>query len=163
MADATPLTPNASASNADTGVLAATTNLIITTYDETPLEVMTDLIFEDIGGQEIINMSRTDIVNGQNIIYQPIKNLASINYQYNPQNILSLQDTSENYFKNFPINAANKIPNIGTGVDGSTVYIDNSTGNLVIELINIENDEQVEVQILKDGTFFNDTIYEVQQ
>ena len=163
MASATPPTPDTTASNADTGVLAATTNLIITSYEETPLEVMTDLIFEDIGGQEIINISRTDIINGQDIIYQPIKNLASINYQYNPQNILALQDTSENYFKKFPINAANKVPNTGTGINGSTVYIDESTGNLIIELVNIENDEQVEVQILRNGTFFNDTIYEVQQ
>ena len=162
MASAIPLTPDTTASSADTGVLAATTNLIITSYDETPLEVMTDLIFEDIGGQEIINISRTDIVNGQDIIYQPIKNLASINYQYNPQNILALQDTSENYFKKFPINAAIKVPTIGTGLNGSTVYIDEATGNLVIELVNIEDDEQVEVQILRNGTFFNDTIYEVQ-
>ena len=162
MAGATPLTPDAISSSADTGVLAATTNLIITTYDETPLEVMTDLIFEDIGGQEIINMSRTDTINGQDVIYQPIKNLANINYQYNPQNILSLQDTSENYFKKFPINAANKVPTIGTGRNGSTVYIDEVTGNLVIELINIEDNEQLEVQILRNGVFFNDTIYEVQ-
>ncbi len=162
MASAIPLTPDTTASSADTGVLAATTNLIITSYDETPLEVMTDLIFEDIGGQEIINISRTDIVNGQDIIYQPIKNLASINYQYNPQNILALQDTSENYFKKFPINAATKVPTIGTGLNGSTVYIDEATENLVIELVNVEDDEQVEVQILRNGTFFNDTIYEVQ-
>jgi hypothetical protein len=162
MANATPNTPDTVSSTADTGVLAATTNLLITSYESTPLELMTDLIFEDIGGQEIINISRTDIINGQDIIYQPIKNLTSINYQYNPQNILSLQDTSENYFKKFPINAASKVPSFGSGPNGSTVYIDENTGNLIIELVNIEDDEQVEIQILRNGKFFDDTIYEVQ-
>ena len=63
---------------------------------------MTDLIFENIGGQELINILRSDIINGQNISYQPIKNLTNLYFQYNPQNILALQDTDSNYFKKIP-------------------------------------------------------------
>lgn len=161
MAEATPNLPAPTSSNAAEGVLAASKDIFVITDESLPIEIMTDLVFEDIGGQEIINISRSDIVNGQNVIYQPIKNLTSLNYQYNPQNILSLQDTSETYFKKFPIQLNKKMPIVGTGPNGETVYIDPNTGDLIINVINLEKDEQVEVQILTSGALFNDTIYEV--
>jgi len=122
---------------------------------------MFDQIFENIGGQEIINIARNDIINGQSVIYQPIKNLTSINFQYNPQNILGLQDNSEEYFKKFPIKLENTVPNVGTGPNGETVYIEESTGNLIVNVINLNKDEQVEIEILNSGSIFSDTIYEV--
>ena len=94
-------------------------------------------------------------------IYQPIKNLTSINFQYNPQNILSIQDTSEEYFKKFPIKLENTIPTVGTGPNGETVYIEASTGNLIVNVINLNKDEQVEIEILNSGSIFSDTIYGV--
>ncbi len=162
MAEATPNLPTPQASSASDGVLAASKDIFITTDEAMPIEIMTDLVFEDIGGQEIINISRSDIVNGQNVIYQPIKNLTSLNYQYNPQNIISLQDTSETYFKKFPIVLDKKLPRYGTGPNNETVYIEESTGNIIINIVNLQEDEQVEVQILNNGSLFNDTIYEVE-
>lgn len=161
MTEATPNLPTPEASVSTNGVRAASKDIFIISDEAMPIEIMTDLVFEDIGGQEIINISRSDIVNGQNVIYQPIKNLTSLNYQYNPQNIISLQDTSESYFKKFPILLDKKLPVYGTGPNGETIYIDSATGDLVINVIGLENDEQVEVQILNSGTLFNDTIYEV--
>jgi hypothetical protein len=120
----------------------------------TPIEVMTDLIFENIGGHELINIARNDIVNGQQISYQPIKNLSSIQQQYNPNNILSLQSTSDKYFANFSIKLENKIPQPGTGPNGAHVYLDNNTGNMIIEAINLEVDEQIEVEITTSGTIY---------
>jgi hypothetical protein len=122
------------------------------------IEVMTDLIFENIGGQELINIARNDTINGQNIIYQPIKNLSTIQQLYNPNNIVSLQQTSEKYFQNFSIKLEEKIPEIGNGPNGSHVYIDSLTGDLVIELINILEGEQVESQISINGTIYEGTI-----
>jgi hypothetical protein len=115
---------------------------------------MTDLIFENIGGQELINIARNDIVNGQQVSYQPIKNLSSIQQQYNPNNILALQSTSDKYFANFPIKLETKIPTPGTGPNGRHVYIDSISGNLIIEAINIEPDEQIEVEITVSGTIY---------
>lgn len=145
------------------GVKVATPEIMIATDEETPIELMTDLLFENIGGQELINITRTDIVNGQNIIYQPIKNLTSLYFKYNPQNILALQNTSEEYFKKFPIKLSSKIPNCGNGPDCKYVYLDPNTGDLIIELINMEDEEQVEVQIIVNGNSFDDTIYEVNE
>ena len=99
----------------------ATPELINLLDDDTPLEdkieIMTDLLFEDVGAQEIINIARNDIVNGQNVIYQPLKNITSLYYQYNPQNILALQKTDKDYFKNFPILLYSKVPECGSGFD----------------------------------------------
>jgi hypothetical protein len=122
--------------------------------DSVPIEVMTDLIFENIGGQELINIARNDIINGQKISYSPIKNLTSIQQQYNPNNIVSLQSTSDKYFANFSIKLDQKVPNIGNGPNGSNVYIEQSTGDLIIETVNIENDEQVDIQIAISGTIY---------
>jgi hypothetical protein len=159
-------TPNlpSSVPNSNTGsqsVKAATPDIILFDDETTPIEIMTDLIFENIGGQELINIVRSDIINGQNVTYQPIKNLTNLYFQYNPQNILALQDTDSNYFKKFPINFSSKVPTYGTGPDSSIVYIDPDTGDLVINVINLARDEQVEVSIISDGELLDDTIYEV--
>ena len=135
-------------------ITTAPIDTVLFNTDELPIEVMTDLIFEDIGGQELINIARNDIINGQQVSYQPIKNLASIQQQYNPNNIVSLQSTSDKYFANFSIKLDNKIPDLGTGTDGSYVYLDNNTGDLVIEAINLESDEQIEVEIAVSGTIY---------
>jgi len=160
MVEANPNVPTVTTSSSDPGVKIPTKDIILYNDESTPIEVMSDLIFENIGGQEIINIARNDIINGQTVVYQPIKNLTSLNFQYNPQNILALQNTSDEYFKKFPIKLEDKIPNVGTGPNGETVYIEASTGNLVINVINLANDEQVEVQVLSSGAIFSDTIYE---
>ena len=158
----TPNLPSVNPTTAKDGsVKSATPDIILFNDETTPIEIMTDLIFENIGGQELINIIRTDIINGQDLNYQPIKNLTSLYLQYNPQNILSLQDTDYNYFKKFQINFAGKIPVCGTGPDCSIVYIDPETGNLVINVVNLGRDEQVEVSIVSDGVVLDDTIYGV--
>jgi len=119
-----------------------------------PIEIMTDLIFEDIGGQEIISIVRNDTVNGQNISYQPIKNISLIQQQYNPNNIIALQDTSDKYFNNFYIKLGKKIPVVGNGINGNNVYLDITTGNILIDTINMEQDEQVETEFLVGGTIY---------
>ena len=135
-------------------VKTAPIDTVLFNDDELPIEVMTDLIFENIGGQELINIARNDIVNGQQVSYQPIKNLSSIQQQYNPNNILALQSTSDKYFANFPIKLESKIPTPGTGPNGRHVYIDPISGNLIIEAINVEPDEQIEVEITVSGTIY---------
>ena len=143
------------------------------------IDIMTDLIFDDIGGQELATISRHDLVNGQKILYTPIKNLTDLYLQYNPNNVLRLQ-SSDSYFKSLSISVLDKLPVCGNGYDivppasnpnetdktkwtkvpnCKSVYIDPITGDLVINLINVKDGEQAEVQILTSGEVFNDTIY----
>jgi hypothetical protein len=155
---ATPLTPStlglAVSSNNINPVLTAPIDTILFNDDSVPIEIMADLIFENIGGQELINIARNDTVNGQTILYQPIKNLTAVQQQYNPNNIVSLQATSDKYFQNFSIKFDEKVPTTGTGPGGSHVYIDPETGELVVEAINMSEDEQIEVEITISGTIY---------
>lgn len=158
--EATPAQPTPTPVTTTTpAVKVATPDLFIFKDEVVPVEVMTDLIFEDIGGHELITISRNDIISGQSISYQPIKNVSSLYLQYNPQNILNLQDTSVTYFKNYPIKFEKSLPSTGTGPNGETVYID-TNGDLVINVIDLEADEQVDVQVLVSGSLLDGTIYE---
>ena len=106
MVSATPQTPSStSVSNKipASPVKTAPIDTVLFNDDSMSIEIMADLIFEDIGGHELINIARNDIINGQQISYTPIKNLGLIQQKYNPNNILGLQATSEKYFANFPI------------------------------------------------------------
>jgi len=161
----TPLTPSAISATAVTPppppVKTATLDIILFDEEATTVDTMADLIFENIGGQELINITRSDIINGQKISYQPIKNLSSIQQRYNPNNILSLQQTADKYFAGFSIKLEDKIPNEGNGANGENAYIEEGTGDLIIEFININNDEQIEVQITSDGTIYEADLGEI--
>ncbi len=135
-------------------IKTATPDIIIFDDEQVPIEIMTDLVFENIGGQELINIGRNDIINGQSVIYQPIKNLSLIQQQYNPNNIIGVQDTSDKYFAGFSIKFDSKIPSVGNGPNGENVYLDENTGDIVIELVNVLTDEQVEVQTITSGTIY---------
>lgn len=173
--EATAALPKALVKSADDSVKIATPDLILFNDESMSIEIMTDLIFEDIGGYELATISRHDIVNGQKVVYTPIKNLTDLYLQYNPNNVLSLQ-SSDSYFKSLSLSIFDHLPVCGTGYDlvgtdpdltkrtkipnCKSVYIDPITGDLVINLINIKDDEQVEVQVLTSGAIFNDTIYD---
>jgi hypothetical protein len=135
-------------------IKTATPDIILFDDDMLPVNIMLDLVFEDIGGQELINIGRNDIINGQNVIYQPIKNLNLIQQQYNPNNIIGIQETSDKYFAGFSIKFESKIPDIGNGTNGENVYMDSATGSIIIELVNMSPDDQVEVQMITSGTIY---------
>jgi hypothetical protein len=124
-------------------------------------EIMADLVFEDIGGHELLSISRNDIINGQPVSYSPIKNLGLVQQRYNPNNILGLQSTSDKYFANFAIKFDEKVPLQGNGVNGLNVYIEEATGDLIIETINMNSDEQIEVQVAINGTIYEANFGEI--
>jgi hypothetical protein len=159
MTSSTPSNPVASTtSTSKDPVKIANPDIIIFNDEVVPIEIMTDLIFEDIGGQELINIARNDTVNGSNIIYQPISNISLVASRYGPQNIIPIQNTSNFYFDNFAIKLENYLSTTGTGPNGEQIYIDEN-GDLVVNVVNARNGEQVEIQILNSGDMFDDTIY----
>jgi hypothetical protein len=175
--DATAALPNPSVPVDNTSVKIATPDLILFNDEAMSIEIMTDLIFEDIGGYELATISRHDLVNGQKVIYAPIKNLTDLYLQYNPNNVLRLQ-SSDSYFKSLSLSIFDHLPICGTGYDlvekvgepdktkwtkvpnCKSVYIDPLTGDLIINLVNVKENEQVEIQVLSSGEIFNDTIYD---
>lgn len=143
-----PITPQANTQK----IKSATPEIILFDNDAIPMEVMADLIFEDIGGQELLSVSRHDTVSGDFVSNSLIKNLTSINQNFSSLRLVNIQNTSDRYFANFGIKLESKIPYEGGGQSGENVYTDNN--NIIIELINIEQDEQIEVQIGIDGTIY---------
>lgn len=135
-------------------IKTATPDIVLFDDESMPISLMADLVFEDIGGQELINIGRNDIINGQNVIYQPIKNLNLIQQQYNPNNIIGMQETSDKYFAGFSIKFESKIPDYDNEPNRQNVYMDSTTGSIVIELVNMSPDEQVEVQMITSGTIY---------
>jgi hypothetical protein len=181
--DAVASLPKALPKGTDNSVKIATPDLILFNDEVMSIEIMTDLIFEDIGGYELATISRHDLVNGQKVVYTPIKNLTDLYLQYNPNNILRLQE-SDSYFKSLSLSIFDHLPVCGTGYDISpvyispgvenpdktkwtkipnckSVYIDPLTGDLVINLVKVKDGEQAEVQILGSGDVFSDTIYSI--
>lgn len=110
--------------------------------DSVDIAVIQDLLFEDIGATELANMSRSDLIDGQDIVYSPIKNLSSISREYSPNNIIATSYTLD-YFSRFGIDIFSRGAN--------NPYFDNN-GDLVIEIDTIEDDEEIQVEIIVDGT-----------
>ena len=140
-------------------VKPATPDIIVFDEELIEVDVMADLLFEDIGGQELINITRNDIINGQSVAYHPIRNVSQLANKYNPQNILYIPQTAFSFFNNFPLKFVNYLPNVGTGPNGESAYLDEG-GNLIINLVNMKPNEEVEVQVFDRPNIFNDTIYE---
>jgi hypothetical protein len=175
--EATAALPKALVSTTNDAVKIATPDLILANDEAMSIEIMTDLIFEDIGGYELATISRHDLVNGQKVIYTPIKNLTDLYLQYNPNNVLRLQ-ASDSYFKSLSLSIFDHLPVCGTGYDlvekpgepdrtkwtkvpnCKSVYIDPLTGDLIINLVNVKENEQAEIQILTSGYIFDDTIHD---
>jgi hypothetical protein len=129
-------------------------------YNDVPVDSMADILFEDLGGQELLNVSRTDLINGQNINYQPISNLGSISIENSPSNIIKLQSTLKSYFDSFPIVLEDYVPFVGTGTNGEIVYMDTTSGeNIIIGAINMTSDKLVQVEFITYGNMINDIIY----
>lgn len=118
------------------------------------VSVTSSIIFDDISAVELANIVRADQVNGIHVDYEPIPGIGRIRQDYNSVRMSGLFGRSDEIFKAFPINLGNKIPDYAD----TNVYIDPDTGDLIIDLVNLATDEIVEVQILKSGELFDDTI-----
>lgn len=136
-------------------VKSATPEIILFDEDTVPIEIMTDLIFENIGGQEILSLTRHDIVSGDFIPNQLIKNISILNQSYASRNILGVQSTSDKYFGNYSIKLENKIPSAASGPNNLNIYIEDETGDLIVEVVNMLSDEEVEIQIGLGGTIYD--------
>ena len=82
---ATPDVPDSQSTTSQSSskaIKVATPDILLFDESSVPVDIMTELIFEDIGGQEIITISRNDIINGQEVSYSLIGNLSKIQKQY---------------------------------------------------------------------------------
>lgn len=175
MTDATPQIATSTPTESSTsGIKIATPDLIIQS-EVTPIDVLGQIYFENLAGHEIINIARATLINGQNVSYSLIGNLSELQRRYNPLNIFTLPETIDKYFKNFAIRLDVHVPERGTGPNEERVWIalpkENEddpppeylafaeTGDIIIDVTNMEKNEVVDVQILNSGALLSDTIY----
>lgn len=123
------------------GIKQADPDIIVFDQSVDP-EFLIEAFFEEFGGTELINISRTDLIDGQDVSYSPIANLSSIRQSFNPNNIISIGAFQENITK--------------YGIDllargASRPYFDEN-GNLVIEIEDVRLDESIELEIATSGT-----------
>ena len=115
---------------------------IIVFNEEIDPEFLVQMFFQEFGGTELINISRYDLINGEQVSYSPIINLSSVRQSFNPNNIIAIgafQETPTKY----------GIDLFARGV--TDPYFDDA-GNLVIEINDVRPDESIEVEIASDGT-----------
>ena len=153
-----PSSPTTGTQDSGNTAKAATPDLILLKEEAFPVEVMTDLLFEDIGGTEILNFARHDLVDGIDIKYHQISNLDKIETIYGGTNLISLQNTSEQVFGKYPLKRYQYVPDKTDDPSGfnGTAYLD-AEGNLIFELYNLGNSHQIEIEFQAADT--NDIIY----
>lgn len=135
---------------APTGVKQATPDIIV--FDQTTVDIkyLTEEFFEEFGGHELIKISRSDLIDGKEVAYNPIKNLSILNQKYNPNTVIAIAPFQQNL-------SLYAIDLILRGIHEP--YIDRESGNLVIEIDNVKSSESIEVEIAIGGTM-NRVIYD---
>lgn len=129
-------------------------DVVLFNSDDVSAEAMVNVLFEDLGAIELINIVRRDTVEGQNPYYTLISNLSSTKKEFNPTTIISRQKPNQSYFDIYAINLNERIPNeiyLSINNIDNFYYID-SNGDFVIELDNMLTDEEIFVEIANGGT-----------
>lgn len=107
----------------------------------------------EIASTEFLEINRLGAVDGTDQAYLPVTGLADLNMQNDPRKIIALQNTSDEYFRQFSVPLENYLPSEGTGPDGEIVYIDRDPtsttyNNLVINTLNLKETERIEVEFI---------------
>ena len=126
---------------APTGIRQADPDIVIFDEEIDP-DFLTQMFFQEFGGTELINISRHDLINGEDVSYNPIINLSELRQSFNPNNIIAI-----GAFQEVPTKYG--IDLFARGVTGA--YFDENA-NLVIEISDIRQDESIEVEVASDGT-----------
>ena len=129
--------------NRPLGIKQAQPDIVIDPETDTSGDYIAERFFEELGGTELISLSRHDLIDGIDVSYKPIANLSSLRRRFNPNNIIALEILSDNEFAKFSINLLSRGMN--------EPYFDDS-GNLVVEVDIIRPQENIEVEISLSGT-----------
>jgi hypothetical protein len=127
------------------------------------------LFLMDIGGRELITLTRHDQIAGINQEYSPIKNLSNIALEYNPLAISPNADNVSTYLTLFNFDITKYVPTQQelneeypleeNASKRSVVYFDKTTNSLIVHVKNTFTNERIEVEFIipegvKDGTIY---------
>jgi hypothetical protein len=109
----------------------------------TSADYIAERFFEELGGTELINLSRHDLIDGVQVSYNPIANLSKLRQRFNPNNIIATDALSDSEFARSSIDLVSR---------GMNIPLFNSSGNLIVEVDIIRSEENIEVEISQSGT-----------
>lgn len=107
-------------------VKPASPDLILFEDAEIPIDIVTELLFENIGSIEILSISRSDIINGREISYGLMGKLSDLSKRYSPNNMFKLSGTLNEFFNKFSIRYKLHVPEKGTGPNKIYIGEENS-------------------------------------
>jgi hypothetical protein len=165
-------TPSSSQSNA---VKTPTRNVtdIASLVPQFDVEEIQELLFENLSAIELSKIERHDTIEGISQKYSIISNLSEIRTKYDSIKQLTVMQKFKPLTNIFTINIQDKIPLedyiVLQNLDLTYQYLDqdndlvdrekgyyyiDTNGDLVVELINLEKNQQVEVLIDTNGTIY---------
>jgi len=115
---------------------------IITENAEDNSYLMVEELFENLSLFELMEFGRSDIVLGQNVVYQPIKNISDIYFTYDPKKILALQGT---FGANIDPSASLRL---GQYVVDGGMSLDPLTGEISVVLQSLKSNFVVQVEFV---------------
>ena len=125
-------------------VKSAHNSAVQTNEESVPNEMITALLFEEVGGSELALLSRHDTIGGIDVDYSLIGNLSSVNSMFNSNNIITGFEQRDTYVNHHQTDIS---------PDLETVYF-NDQGDLVIEVNDVSDDEEIEAVLLVDGMIY---------
>ena len=120
------------------GIKQAQPDIVLDPEIDTTGDYIVERFFEELGGQELINISRHDLIDGINVVYNPIANLSRLRQRFNPNNIIESDFLSQNESRNATIEIISR---------GMYEPIFDDQGRLVVEIDIIRPEENIEVQV----------------
>ena len=136
-------------------------------------EQIQKLLFENLSAIELSKVERHDTIEGIDQKYSIISNLSEIRKKYEATKQLTIMDKFKPLASIYTINIQDKIPQEDyialESLNSTYQYLDennqivtrekgyyyiDTNGDLVIELINLEKNQQVEIQIDTNGTIY---------
>lgn len=154
---------NPYSSQTDSSVKTGDPQFFVLTDPLATTQDMENAIWQNIGGHEIISLARRDLVDGKNLNYSLINNLASLQEEYNPKTIFPIEDIITKYFERFGLSLEKFLPsqrdlnNIEAGLASPVILDENK--NVVVYVRNIKDNQEVEIQIIQSQELLRDTIY----
>lgn len=101
-------------------------------------------LFEDLSLFELMEMGRSETVLGQNVVYQPIKNISDIYFTYSPKKILALSGT-------FTQKEDSSTVRLGQFFVDGAIVLDKTTGDIVVAADNVKDGFFIEIELLSGG------------
>jgi len=120
------------------GIKQAQPDIVLDPEIDTTGDYIVERFFEELGGQELINLSRHDLIDGINVVYNPIANLSRLRQRFNPNNIIESDFLSQNEARNATIDIISR---------GMYEPSFDDQGRLVVKIDIIRPEENIEVQI----------------